>query len=223
VLAAFHLAEKRGFRFSRAGVFDLAVKQRLKIVRDKSLVIRAVFPPLEYGLPLMFVAGALAPAAVPPYVAACAAALCLSLALVWLLRRGWAAAVLRAAIYLLVPILLWAGQAQPMAWWGVSFATASGPAWGLLAFFMVMTLKFTRRRQGFKATPMDFLIVLIALVVPNLPDPAIASVEMGSLATGLIVMFFGFEVLIGELRGRIGRLVAGVMAGLAVLAVRGLF
>jgi UDP-GlcNAc:undecaprenyl-phosphate GlcNAc-1-phosphate transferase len=129
---------------------------------------------------------------------------------------------LRVAVYLLVPIMLRAAQVEPGAWADCQAQAAMGAEFGMLAFFMVMTLKFTRRRQGFKATPMDFLILVIALVVPNLPDPAIKSSQMGELAVRIIVMFFGFEVLIGELRGRVGRLAAGIAAGLVLLAARGI-
>jgi hypothetical protein len=45
---------------------------------------------------------------------------------------------------------------------------------------------------------------------------------MGELAVKILVLFFGFEVLLGELRGATGRLTVGVAAGLAVLAARGL-
>jgi hypothetical protein len=45
---------------------------------------------------------------------------------------------------------------------------------------------------------------------------------MGELAVKIIVLFFGFEVLLGELRGVTGRLTVGVVAGLGLLALRGL-
>jgi UDP-GlcNAc:undecaprenyl-phosphate GlcNAc-1-phosphate transferase len=66
---------------------------------------------------------------------------------------------------------------------------------------------------------MDFLILVIALVVPNLPDSMIRSVQMGELAVKIIVLFFGFEVLLGELRGSTNRLTLGVLAGLAVRGI----
>jgi UDP-GlcNAc:undecaprenyl-phosphate GlcNAc-1-phosphate transferase len=69
---------------------------------------------------------------------------------------------------------------------------------------------------------MDFLIIVIALVVPNLPDPRIQNLHMGFLAAKIIVMFFGFEVLVGELRGQFNRLAAVVLSSLVVVAVRGL-
>ena len=42
-------------------------------------------------------------------------------------------------------------------------------AYIVLAFFAVMTLKFTRRTGGFRITPMDFIVVVLALAVTTLP------------------------------------------------------
>ncbi|UCD77252.1 MAG: hypothetical protein JSW26_17720, partial [Desulfobacterales bacterium] len=91
----------------------------------------------------------------------------------------------------------------------------------MLALFVVLTLKFTRRKKGFRVTPMDFLILFIAIVVPNLPDPRIQSLQMGFLATKMIVLFFSFEVLIGELRGEIKRQGVATLVALLLVAVRG--
>jgi UDP-GlcNAc:undecaprenyl-phosphate GlcNAc-1-phosphate transferase len=222
VVTALAIAKQRGFRLKREGVFDVVVKGRLKVIKEKSLIIRIVFPPLEFGLPLLFIAAGLVPAAIPSYLSALAAGCIVLVAGAWFFNRGWVPAALRVAVYFLVPIVLREGQVQPGAWADRQALAAMGAAFGMLAFFMVLTLKFTRRRQGFKATPMDFLILVIALVVPNLPDPAIKSSQMGDLAVRIIVMFFGFEVLIGELRGRVGRLAAGIAAGLVLLAARGI-
>jgi UDP-GlcNAc:undecaprenyl-phosphate GlcNAc-1-phosphate transferase len=83
-----------------------------------------------------------------------------------------------------------------------------------------LTLRFTRRRKGFKIKPTDFLILFIALVVPNLPDVWIRSQRLGLFAAKMIVLFFSYEVLIGELRGNLGRLALATMAALAVIGVR---
>ena len=88
--------------------------------------------------------------------------------------------------------------------------------------FVVLTMKITRRQQGFKATPMDFLIIVIALVVPNLPDLLIQSFNMRFLAVKIIVLFFSFEVLIGELRGQMARMGVATVAALVLAALRGL-
>jgi UDP-GlcNAc:undecaprenyl-phosphate GlcNAc-1-phosphate transferase len=94
-------------------------------------------------------------------------------------------------------------------------------SFGILAVFVLLTLKFTRRRKGFKVTPMDFLILFIALVVPNLPDAQIRGYHMGLVAAKIIVLFFTLEVLIGELRGKLNRLGFATVGALLIMSVRG--
>jgi UDP-GlcNAc:undecaprenyl-phosphate GlcNAc-1-phosphate transferase len=89
-----------------------------------------------------------------------------------------------------------------------------------LVFFAVFTLKATRRREGFKLSPLDFIILFVAVLVPNLPDPAIRHFHLGLLAVKIIVIFFVFEVLIGELRGQLKRLGGGVVVALTVLVAK---
>jgi UDP-GlcNAc:undecaprenyl-phosphate GlcNAc-1-phosphate transferase len=68
---------------------------------------------------------------------------------------------------------------------------------------------------------MDFLILFVALVVPNLPDPRIQTWQMGLVAAKIVVLFFTYEVLKGELRLDTKRLgVTGVLV-LLVISIRG--
>jgi UDP-GlcNAc:undecaprenyl-phosphate GlcNAc-1-phosphate transferase len=222
VVAALTAAEHSGFRFHRTGFFDIEIKGRLKQLKDKQLLIRACFAPLQYGVPLVFIAAGLVPREVPGYFSALAAGFLAANAFCWSARRELLPAVLRMSFYLTVPLVLRMGQVDPAHWIPPAALRASTLCFGALAFFMVLTLKFTRRQKGFRATPMDFLILVIALVVPNLPDPLIRGVQMGELAARIIVLFFSFEVLLGELRGNLNRLTLGVLAGLALLAARGI-
>jgi UDP-GlcNAc:undecaprenyl-phosphate GlcNAc-1-phosphate transferase len=221
VVAAFAAAEQRGFRFPRTGFFDVGVKGRLKVFKDKNLLIRACFLPLHWGLPLLFAAAGLVRAEVPGYLGAAAAGFAAAILIVRLMRKDWLNAVLRAAFYLTVPMVLSLGEAQPADWAGPAGLAVYNYAYGALAFFTVLTLRFTRRRKGFKATPMDFLILVIALAVPNLPGTFAGGLRVGETAVKLLVMYFGFEVLVGELRGELGKVAIGLLAGLALVAVRG--
>ena len=222
VVVAFAVAERRGFRFDRMGFFDIEVKGRLKILKEKNLLMRACFPPVEWGVSLLFIAAALVPADVPGYFAALCAGFAAAILFCRFGKRDLIEPALRMAFYLTVPLVLYMGRVEPAQGIPAPMMTVFNLAFGILAFFTVLTLKFTRRKKGFKATPMDFLILVIALLVPHLPVPALASIHMGELAVKIIVLFFSFEVLLGELRGGTGRLGVGVVAGLGALAVRGL-
>jgi len=164
----------------------------------------------------------LIPAEIPRFFSWISIVLSVATAFTWVYFRNLLIGALRIAFYLLVPSLLWLARTGFAAWIEPQTMQVYNLSFVALAMSLVLTLKFTRRRKGFKATPLDFLILVIALVVPYLPDPTIRSFDMGLLATQIIVSFFSFEVLVGELRGNIARLTIATMTFLLIVAARGL-
>ena len=68
---------------------------------------------------------------------------------------------------------------------------------------------------------MDILILLFALVIPNLPDERIRAWQMGLVAAEIVVLFFSYEVLKGELRLNTKNLGTAAVVALTILSVRG--
>jgi UDP-GlcNAc:undecaprenyl-phosphate GlcNAc-1-phosphate transferase len=95
-------------------------------------------------------------------------------------------------------------------------------SFGVLSFFVILTLKYTRRRKGFKFSSMDILILFVALVVPNLPDENIKRYHMGLLAAKIIVFFFAHEVISGELRVDLKRFRIAIILAFFIVGLRGL-
>jgi UDP-GlcNAc:undecaprenyl-phosphate GlcNAc-1-phosphate transferase len=221
----FAAANRSGWTLKREGLFDLntGIKSRLKILKDKAVVIRTAFFCLKTGVPFLLFLSVLLPDFVPRYVGGVGLFFGLLIAAAWLVKPDWLLGILRLSFYLSVPLVLRTAQLVPAEWVHPTELRVYNLAFGALAMMMVVTLRFTRRKQGFKSTPMDFLILVIALVVPNLPDPRIQSVQMGFLAARIIVLFFSFEVLVGELRGKLTWLAAMTLMALLLVGVRGLF
>jgi UDP-GlcNAc:undecaprenyl-phosphate GlcNAc-1-phosphate transferase len=136
--------------------------------------------------------------------------------------KNWLAGALRLSYYLSVPLILRLGQIDMVSWMNARATIIYNFSFLVLALFIVLTLKFTRRQKGFRVTPMDFLILIIAIVAPYLPDPRIQSLQMGYLATKMMVLFFTFEVSIGELRGQLKRLGIATLMALFLVAIRGI-
>jgi UDP-GlcNAc:undecaprenyl-phosphate GlcNAc-1-phosphate transferase len=68
---------------------------------------------------------------------------------------------------------------------------------------------------------MDILILIFALVIPNLPDERIQNWQMGLIAAKIVVLFFSYEVLKGELRFKTGKLNITAVIALSVISLRG--
>jgi UDP-GlcNAc:undecaprenyl-phosphate GlcNAc-1-phosphate transferase len=89
-------------------------------------------------------------------------------------------------------------------------------------FFAVMTLKFTKRTGGFRISPMDFIVVVLALAVTTLPREILPEEAVRGVIPKILALFFGYEVMVGELRGDVKLLTAVTIGALAIVAVRGI-
>lgn len=222
ILSGFFVAKKRGWKFKRYDFVDKVIKGRLRILKEKNILIKVSSRLVEVGVPSLLLFTCFLPTNMPIYFSFFSMAL-LGLLLVTLcIKKEWMGAVLRLILYLLIPIVIYWGEADMVAWMNDKLVVSYNFSFAILFLFVILTLKFTRRRNGFKSTPMDFLILFIALVVPNFPDKQIQSYHMGLMAAKFIVFFFSYEVLIGELRVDLNRLGLTTILALVVISVRGI-
>jgi UDP-GlcNAc:undecaprenyl-phosphate GlcNAc-1-phosphate transferase len=92
-----------------------------------------------------------------------------------------------------------------------------------LALLDIAVSKLSKRKEGFKSTPLDFLIFLLALIIPNLPDQNLEQYDLGVVGAKIVILYFSYEVLLAEDRLRYDRVMAGTLAALAVLVLKGVF
>jgi UDP-GlcNAc:undecaprenyl-phosphate GlcNAc-1-phosphate transferase len=221
VLTVFFLADRRGWRIRRFALVDTVIKGRLKALLSQQVIISTIFRIFQVIFPLLFLATCIAAPRLQPMFIFLYAGILGLVVLVWAVKRDYLGGALRLGVYLLVPVMVYLSQGQPPWWLEGGVLQVYNLSFGLLALFVILTLRFTRRR-GFKSTPLDFLILVVALIVPNLPDPQIRSYQLGFIATKIIVFFLSFEVLMGELRGRLAWLGGCIVLGLAIVLVHNL-
>ncbi|MBK7550798.1 MAG: undecaprenyl/decaprenyl-phosphate alpha-N-acetylglucosaminyl 1-phosphate transferase [Syntrophaceae bacterium] len=223
VVGFFAVADRTGWTLKRYDLIDRVIKGRLKALKGRRLPIRLSFPVVHLGLPALLLLLACLPASVPAYLSLLAACLAGALALVGALRREWLARVFMPCLYVFVPLLVYAGEVDAAEWLSPRTARLLDVTYGVLAFFSVLTLKFTYRAGGFRISPMDFIVVVLALAVTALPREILPVEAMKSVIPKILALFFGYEVLSGELRGDLRALTAVTVATLVIVAVRGSF
>ena len=135
-----------------------------------------------------------------------------------LLAKG-APLAIRIGLYIGSTFILYYGELFP---WGPieQFVTPLNVGFAVLAVLVVLTIRLTGDDR-FQTTPLDYLIVLLALMLPFLPDLTIGTVHISLLTAKLIVLFFAFELLLQMSRAsvaRLGWLTAWMLAGLVVRA-----
>jgi len=94
-------------------------------------------------------------------------------------------------------------------------------AFAVFAVFGGLTAIWVRfSKTGFQINSLDVLILVVAVVVPNLSVPLYE--RFGWLALGAIILFYAIEVLMSDAESKHGLLRASVVAALAILTLKGL-
>ena len=96
----------------------------------------------------------------------------------------------------------------------------------IVLLFIMLSIAFALRvrfsQEGtFQVTPLDYLVIILVIIVPNLPEAHLEDSGMGEMAVKLVVLFYASEVVMG-LKGRSWDIIRfGTLAALTILAVRG--
>jgi UDP-GlcNAc:undecaprenyl-phosphate GlcNAc-1-phosphate transferase len=221
IICAFAVAERKGFQFKRYPLIDHAVKGRLRRIKDNNWVIRMSFGISKIIIPLLLVFSCLLPAKVPGYVSVLSVFFILLIVAVRVFAKKHMAFCLRFVIYLTVPLVLYLIEEGKAVWIGEKMFILYHLSFGIIVFFVFLAVKYSRSTKGFRMTTMDFLVIFIAVAVPNLPDQSIHSNHLGLLAAGIIVLLFSYEVLITEIGRRFDALMASTLMALVIIGIRG--
>ena len=89
----------------------------------------------------------------------------------------------------------------------------------LLGVGVLIAYRFGYNRS-FSVTPTDFLIILIALLVPTLTRTLLPQAYIGEVAIKTLVLFYAVELLLAEVQTRVWVIRTGVCAILTLFAAR---
>jgi len=199
-----------------------SVFRYLQGLKTKGIAIRYAFPALEAVLYLLLLVICALPAKVPVYVTYSVLPFGALILAIRIWKKEWLADVLRFTLYLLVPAVVYAGDQACVAWARGFPVRLCNMGFGALALLDIAVSKLSMRRDGFKSTPLDFLILLLAVGVPNLPEQSLREYQLGMTAAKIIILYFSFEVVMAELREEFDRFAAVTGVALFLLLVRGI-
>lgn len=140
----------------------------------------------------------------------------LALAVLGALYLRWAIPwVVRAALYVGSTCLVYYAEAASRTT-SSDMLTPVNIGLAIVALLVILTVRFAGEDR-FQTTPLDYLIVLLAGVMPFLPEVTVGDVSVGALTAKLIVLFFAFELLLhmrAAVVPRLGWLALAMLAGI---------
>jgi UDP-GlcNAc:undecaprenyl-phosphate GlcNAc-1-phosphate transferase len=173
---------------------------------------------LQLVVPVYLIASVAMPKEIPSDAGMIAAGLLVAVVGSMVAGR-WTAWVVRASLYIGSTCLMYYSEVSPRLS-GTDVITPLNIGFVLLAGLVVLTIRFAGEDR-FQTTPLDYLIVLLAAVMPFLPDMTVGEVPVSLLAAKLIVLFFSFELLLhiySSAATRLGWVSAWMLGGLVLRA-----
>lgn len=218
VLAGFSRAARTSKKVRRLEFFDTHIAGRLRLLKREGAVIRYCFRIFEIVVPALLLITCLIAPAPERYLKFVCAASCVAILAAYCCRKAWLPGLLRFVLYLLIPFSVYL-TGEPVARTAASFPTRLyNASFGAVAVLVILITKLSRRKSGFRSTPLDFLICILALVVPNLPNVHGGDVAVGLIAAKILLLYFSFEVLKAELRDDMELFALWTVACLVALA-----
>jgi UDP-GlcNAc:undecaprenyl-phosphate/decaprenyl-phosphate GlcNAc-1-phosphate transferase len=173
---------------------------------------------LKWMVPLYLLVSVTIPQEIPKEVGLIAAGLLVALLGALLMAKG-APLAIRIGLYIGSTFIMYYSELLPRILMH-GLWTPLNAGFAFLALLVILTIRLTGDDR-FQTTPLDYLIVLLALTLPFLPDLVIGEVYVSLLTAKLIVLFFAFELLLQVSQAtvaRLGWLTAWMLTGLIVRA-----
>jgi len=195
------------------------VKVYLRFLRDRTSTIKYLYR----GLYLLYPALLVVIFAVSGPASAAAALSAVGVVVLLIVVRYWLpdhfVTLLHGIIYLIVPYGVYLAE-RWIAGQPTVVAIGYRLLFGLLALLNILVSKLTRRKKGFKSSPLDFLIFFLALT-PLLPMANAPDLRLGLVAAKVIILYYGCEVLMAEMRGTYTVVTGGVVMAMATVVLWG--
>ena len=222
IVTVFYLACNRDWKMPRSHFIDNVVKMRLKKLKESGFFIRIIFKPVEIGITLLLILLCFVSTQPPVYLSISSAFAVVVFSLVWFFKREWAKRLLLLLLYLFIPFMIYLSETNNESWINQMNETVLN-AYNLSFFVLgglgLLVLRVTRRRNGFRVTPMDFLVLFVAVGIFFLPE-LWAGFRLSAIKT--IILFFTYEIIMGESRDKIGTVALSAVTAFSIVAVRGL-
>ena len=222
IIILFEIARRTQFKFRNDGGEMLGSKSMLATFAGERLSIKLFFGVLKWGLALGFIFQCIVPANLPQYMSFGAVFFIILILGAKRFKPQIKKDVLRTALYFAIPMVLYFSTMDASSWMTAMMIRVNNAAFLSLVLFVILTLNLTKRQKGFKLNPLDFLVFIVIIVFPNLPDIHLENPLIKLVIAKILISFFSYDVLLGELRKEDTFLDKSLLAAFFVIAVKGI-
>ena len=221
VLSIFYISKKNNWKFHNVDIEkESLVRYRVKWLIDSGALTTAPSLLLKIGVPLIFIVSVIMPdAEINKNIAILSAALLVLYVLSLLITKERVSIVEKAVSYIVCVSAVYLLQNSEL--FNQEYYELINYSFILLVVAFALKIRFGKD-SSFQVTPLDFLVVSLVVVVPNIPDLGFDESHLGEMALKLIVLFYAVEAILNSMSGKLTLIRAGILSTLAVAIMRGL-
>src|SRR5208283_5217717 len=155
-ISVFAAADHSAVRYKRSSrVIELAIKGKFRTIRDNNWTIRISFGVSKLIIPLLLIFSCFLPSRVPTYAAVMSSCSVLFIMAAYVLfNKKYLGGCLRLVLYLTVPIVLYLAEEGRAVWMNDDSLLLYRLCFGIVALLVILTVRFTRRKKGFRVSTM---------------------------------------------------------------------
>ena len=219
VLSILHFSMKYHWRFHMADTDKASGLTRIvKKLRNSGVLTTAPMAVLKYSVPLVFIITFTVANTINNEFVVLSLVLVLILLVSWAIYKGRQSFIEKAVGYIICVMSVYFIQNTTEA--NGEYGYIINGLFYIIAISFVVKIRFSTDKS-FSLTPMDFLVVSLVLVVPNVPGMGFEEDHTGEMAIKLVILFYAIESLFSALKNKINLLRFSMLASLSIYMIRG--
>jgi UDP-GlcNAc:undecaprenyl-phosphate GlcNAc-1-phosphate transferase len=218
VLGLFTMALRRGWQLHHRPRESFLLQRAVGFLRRTQGLGVAAWYFAKLAVPLIFLSAAVAGSDIPRDIAVAAGVMFAAMAASILWRPQGYSVLERLAVYVTAAFVAYLLTSSPGLLAG--YGAYENALFVMLGLAVAVWVRFVEG-DTFRVSPMDFLVIFIVLLVPNLKGLALFTPVVAATAIKLIILFYACEMQLSQQARRLNPVRYGALLTLAVLGVRG--
>jgi UDP-GlcNAc:undecaprenyl-phosphate/decaprenyl-phosphate GlcNAc-1-phosphate transferase len=221
IIAFFQVTHKYNFKFKRYEVVDKVIKGRLRFLRNRDTVIIFATVTLDILLPSLMIINCIVVEGLPAYLSVCAFLLGAVIVCLWAIGKQIVGSFVRIILYFIIPAIIYMNLEQHFNLYGLSFRMFYLVCCFICILSALILVRLNKRRASFHISPMDYLILIIALSVSPLINTIMNPRQTGLIIVQILIFFYSYEILFNNRKRGRNIVIATTLISLGIIALKG--
>jgi UDP-GlcNAc:undecaprenyl-phosphate/decaprenyl-phosphate GlcNAc-1-phosphate transferase len=218
VLGAFRIANKRSWSYRATDEKKVSMLRRMvRTLREKGLLTTVPTKFLMVVIPLLYISAFIFTEQITTDLAVLAGVLIFTMLIAVGLRLKAADMLEKAVVYIVSVMTVYL---MPLSGGDTDIYNIVNFLYLLIAIAFALRVRFCYENT-FQVTPLDYLVIILVIIVPNLPEAHLEDSSIGEMAVKLVILFYASEAIMG-LKARSWDLIRmGTLLALLITVLRG--